>query len=33
VLVRHAMTYDSRWSQSACAYVDLYRQVLRLPPT
>jgi starch synthase len=32
-LVRHAMAYDSRWSQSARAYVDLYRQVLRLPPT
>ena len=31
-LVRRAMAYDSRWSASARAYVDLYRRVLRLPP-
>lgn len=32
-LVARAMTYDSRWSASAHAYADLYRRVLRLPPT
>jgi starch synthase len=32
-LVRRAMAYDSRWSASARAYADLYRRVLRLPPT
>jgi starch synthase len=32
-LVARAMGYDSRWSASARAYVDLYRRVLRLPPT
>ncbi|HLJ82071.1 MAG TPA: glycogen/starch synthase [Ktedonobacterales bacterium] len=32
-LVARAMTYDSRWSASARAYADLYRRVLRLPPT
>ncbi|HEY7781838.1 MAG TPA: glycogen/starch synthase [Ktedonobacterales bacterium] len=32
-LVQRAMTYDSRWSASAAAYADLYRRVLRLPPT
>jgi starch synthase len=32
-LVARAMSYDSRWSTSARAYTDLYRKVLRLPPT
>lgn len=32
-LVARAMRYDSRWSASARAYVKLYRDVLRLPPT
>ncbi len=32
-LVARAMGYDSRWSASASAYADLYRRVLRLPPT
>ena len=32
-LVARAMRYDSRWSASAHAYADLYRKVLRLPPT
>jgi starch synthase len=32
-LVARAMAYDSRWSASARAYTDLYRRVLRLPPT
>jgi starch synthase len=32
-LVARAMRYDSRWSASARAYADLYRTVLRLPPT
>jgi starch synthase len=32
-LVARAMSYDSRWSTSARAYSDLYRRVLRLPPT
>lgn len=32
-LVARAMAYDSRWSASARAYADLYRRVLRLPPT
>lgn len=32
-LVSQAMTYDSHWSASALAYSDLYRRVLRLPPT
>jgi starch synthase len=32
-LVARAMAYDSRWSASAHAYADLYRRVLRLPPT
>ena len=32
-LVARAMRFDSRWSASARAYVDLYRRVLRLPPT
>jgi starch synthase len=32
-LVARAMAYDSRWSTSARAYEDLYRRVLRLPPT
>jgi starch synthase len=30
-LVARAMAYDSQWSASARAYVDLYRRVLRLP--
>jgi starch synthase len=32
-LVARAMRCDSRWSASARAYADLYRRVLRLPPT
>jgi starch synthase len=32
-LVARAMAYDSRWTASARAYADLYRRVLRLPPT
>ncbi len=32
-LVKRAMAYNSRWSASARAYADLYRRVLRLPPT
>jgi starch synthase len=32
-LVARAMAYDSRWSASARAYADLYKRVLRLPPT
>ncbi len=32
-LVARAMAYDSRWSASARSYADLYRRVLRLPPT
>jgi starch synthase len=32
-LITRAMAYDSRWSASAKAYEDLYRSVLRLPPT
>lgn len=32
-LIARAMAYDSRWSASARAYDDLYRRVLRLPPT
>lgn len=32
-LVARAMAYDSRWAASAGAYADLYRRVLRLPPT
>lgn len=33
MLVARAMAYDSRWSASARAYAELYRRVLRLPPT
>jgi starch synthase len=32
-LIMRAMAYDSRWSTSAHTYSDLYRRVLRLPPT